>query len=195
MLLDTYGSMASSSSQNAYTSHVTSTSSTFHLFGNSCIVPPSPSCSEHMSSPHNLISPSATPHATDNGCRGNFFQFPPATSSSTKDAWDATTTTSGTSNHHQQQHSPMAISPNLSTLNTPRGSIASIRSHPSSSHSPMAMLVDGSSSSSTTITASLHQQQHQPHHYSGNTQLAQFEDKMRPKIHSLCFSMQCLRHT
>ena len=124
----------------SYMAGSSATTSCLQLFGDSGgggAAPPSPSASDHMvSSPAaNLLTPSAS-----SGGGGNIFQFPPPQPPilvAGKDpGWEGMTQT--------QQHSPMAISPSFSTLNTPRGSITSTRSHHShSSHSPMGMIVDG----------------------------------------------------
>ena len=122
-----------------YMAGSSATTSCFQLFGGAA-APPSPSASDQMvSSPaaSNLLTPSAA-------SGGNIFQFPPPPQQQPigKEpgvAWEA-----ALSQPQQQQHSPMAISPSFSTLNTPRGSITSTRSHQShSSHSPMGMIVDG----------------------------------------------------
>ena len=138
------------------------TTSCFQLFGEGCVgggggaaAPPSPSASDQMaSSPAavaNVLTPSMAAEADSvqrcGAAADNIFQFPPPPPMSVagKEApltspWEAMVTT--TSVLPQQQHSPMAISPSFSTLNTPRGSIASNRSQ-QSSHSPMGMMVDG----------------------------------------------------
>ena len=124
-------------SGSGYMAGSSAATSCFQLFGGAA-APPSPSASDQMvSSPaaSNLLTPSAA-------SGGNIFQFPPPPQQSIGKepgvAWEAAMS------QQQQQHSPMAISPSFSTLNTPRGSITSTRSHQShSSHSPMGMMVDG----------------------------------------------------
>jgi hypothetical protein len=100
-----------------------------------------------ISSPGGLMSPPSTGNTQ---VENRIFQFPPTTSSAggcssglgiKQEEWHVPClqdSTSGFTTHHNQsssadQCSPMAISPSMSTLNTPRGSITSMRSQ----HSPM----------------------------------------------------------
>ena len=165
MHLEPYNGHVCPSTQ-PYIATSSATTSCFQLFVDGSgggAAPPSPSASDHMvsSPPANVLTPSAT--AADavarcgGGGGGNIFQFPPPLPqppmlSAGKDpgaaagGWEAMSSSS----QQQQQHSPMAISPSFSTLNTPRGSITSTRSQ-HSSHSPMGMIVD-----STNMVAGQH---------------------------------------
>ena len=147
MHLEPYNGHVFPSTQSYLASSSTPTSC-FQLFGGDGggAAPPSPSASvDHMvSSPAaNVLTPSAT--ATDAVARcgggGIIFQFPPPQPPMLAAGKDSGWEAMSSSSQHQQQHSPMAISPSLSTLNTPRGSITSTRSQ-HSSHSPMGMIVD-----------------------------------------------------
>lgn len=150
MHLEPYNGHVFPSTQSYLASSSTPTSC-FQLFGGDGggAAPPSPSASvDHMvSSPAaNVLTPSAT--ATDAVARcgggGIIFQFPPPQPPMLAAGKDSGWEAMSSSSQHQQQHSPMAISPSFSTLNTPRGSITSTRSQ-HSSHSPMGMIVDSAS--------------------------------------------------